>query len=154
MRATLWRLDQWVVANIEPPLSRLMPLQPSKGDPKVLQAPKGLPDAVVQVPQRDPDGNPLGGIRLPDIAVPLGVHGVQNDPLSFSCSLVGASVPFGKDKLASLYKDQNDYVNRVRVAARDAMAEGFLLPDDVAVIVNSAAETPVFAPPPAEGPPR
>jgi len=140
-----------------------MPLPPAKGDPTVLQAPKNLPDAVIQVRQGDADGNPLGGVRLPDIAVPLGVHGVQNEPLSFTCSLVGAYLPFPKTKdaatdkrpsLAERYKDHGDYVNQVRVAAREAEAAGFLLPEDAAIIVNSAAESPIFGQVAPSGPPR
>lgn len=163
-RATLQRLDGWVERNAPPPATRLMPLQPATGDPNVLQAPKALSDAVVQVPQRDADGNPIGGVQLPDIAVPLGVSGGQNAPLTtFTCSLVGAYRPFARTRdgndtglpsLAERYKNQQDYVNRVRVAARAAEAEGFLLPADVAVIVNAAAETPLFGLPAETAPPR
>lgn len=162
-RATLLRLDQWVGTNFAPPPTTLMPLQSAKGDPKVLQAPHNLPNAVIQVPQRDADGNPVGGVRMPDIAVPLGVHGAQNEPLSFTCSLIGAFLPFPVTKdaaggkggsLADRYKDQIDYVNRLRVAAREASEAGFLLPDDAAIIVNSAAAAPIFGPPAPNGPPR
>ncbi len=165
-RATLLRLDQWVASNIEPPPTRLMPLQPANNDPTVLGAPKNLPDAVIQMPQRDADGNPLGGVRLPDLAVPLGVHGAQNEPLTFTCSLVGAYLPFAATReareaahdnrlsLAERYKDQNDYVNRIRVAAREAESEGFLLPEDAAIIENSVAAAPIFAQPAPTAPPR
>jgi hypothetical protein len=129
-----------------------MPLKPAKDDPTVLQAPKNLPNATIQIPQRDADGNPIGGIRLPDIAVPLGVTGAQNQPLSFSCSLVGAFLPFPttndpankQPSLQQRYKDNNDYLNRVRIAARDAQVAGFLLPEDATVIVNDAASHPIF----------
>ncbi|GJD36108.1 alpha/beta hydrolase domain-containing protein [Methylobacterium aerolatum] len=163
-RATLQRLDGWVARNEAPPATRLMPLQPATDDPTVLQAPKSFPGAVVQVPQRDADGNPLGGVRLPDLAVPLGVHGGQNAPLTtFTCSLVGTFRPFprspdatggGPASLAERYPDRQDYVNKVRVAARAAEAEGFLLPEDVAVIVNAAAETPLADPKAPASPPR
>lgn len=163
-RATLRRLDQWVARNAAPPATRLMPLQPARDDPAVLQAPRNLPDAVIQVPQRDADGNPVGGVRLPDIAVPLGVHGGQNAPLTtFTCSLVGAYRPFarvqaardgGPPSLAERYADQQDYVNKVRAAAHAAEAEGFLLPEDAAVIVNAAAETPVLEQKAQASPPR
>jgi len=165
-RATLLRLDRWVAINTEPPPTRLMPLEPAAGDPDVLGPPKNLPDAVIQIPRRDADGNPLGGVRLPDMAVPLGQHGAQNEPHSFSCSLVGAYLPFAitreareaaGDKrlsLAERYKDQNDYVNRVRIAAREAETEGFLLPEDAAIIVNSVAAAPIFATTERSGPPR
>jgi hypothetical protein len=56
--------------------------------------------------------------------------------------------------LAERYKDHGDYVNRIRSAAREAEAAGFLLPEDAAVIVNSAAETPIFSQPPADSAPR
>jgi hypothetical protein len=165
-RATLLRLDRWVSDNTEPPPTRLMPLQPANEDPTVLHAPKNLPDAVIQVPQRDADGNPLGGVRLPDIRVPLGVHGAQNEPLSFTCTLIGAYLPFAatqvereaahdnRPSLAERYKDQNDYVNRIRIAAREAQSEGFLLPEDAAIIDNSVAAAPIFAQPAPTAPPR
>ena len=154
MRATFWRLDQWVAANTEPPASKLMPLQPANADPTVLRAPKNLPDAVIQIPQRDADGNPLGGVRLPDMEAPLGIHGAQNDPLSFSCSLIGAFVPFPAERLAALYPDQNAYIDRIRIAARAAQAEGFLLPDDAAIIINAIEAAPVFKEIVPVGPPR
>lgn len=151
-RATLLRLDRWVGGNVPPPPTTLMPLEPST-DETVLQAPRALPEAVVQVPRRDADGNAVGGVRLPDIAVPLGVHGVQNEPSSFSCSLVGAYLPFGRtegeatDGRASLverYGSEAGYQNRVRVAARASVASGFLLPMDAAVIVDAAVGAPVM----------
>jgi len=163
-RATLQRLDGWVARNTAPPATRLMPLQPASGDPTVLQTAKALPDAIVQVPQRDADGNPIGGVRLPDIAVPLGVHGGQNAPLTtFTCSLVGTYRPFaatgdgkegGRPALTARYKDQQDYVNRIGIAARSLEADGFLLPEDVAVIVNAAAENRIIAPRTEAGQPR
>jgi len=162
-RATLLRLDQWVTSNAAPPPTTLMPLRPAKDDPNVLRAPANLPDATIQVPQTDADGNPLGGVRLPDLAVPLGVHGAQNQPHSFSCSLVGAFLPFAATReaagdkrlsLAERYKNQDDYVTRVRVAAREAESAGFLLPADAAIIVNSVAAAPIFVQAAPAGPPR
>lgn len=163
-RATLQRLDAWVDQNAPPPATRLMPLRPAAGDPTVLQAPKALPEAIVQVPQRDADGNPVGGVRLPDLAVPLGVHGGQNEPLTrFTCSLVGTYRPFARNRasdedgpasLSERYRDQADYENQVRVAARAAEADGFLLPEDAAIIINAAAQTRLFDPHGAAAPPR
>jgi hypothetical protein len=152
-RATLLRLDRWVALNAEPPMTTLMPLQPATGDEDVLQAPRVLADAVVQIPQRDADGNPVGGVRMPDVAVPLGTNGLQNEPHSFTCSLVGAFQPFNHAALAAHYASNADYLNRVRVAARAAMSAGFLLPMDAAVIVNAAASNPIFETAPS-GPPR
>ena len=140
-RATLLHLDKWVTANVAPPANRLMPLEPATGDPDVLAAPKTSPKAVIERPKRDADGNVLGGVRLPDVAVPLGTHAAQQDPHSFACSLAGAFLPFDDAKIAQRYKNRDDYVNRIRIAARALEADGFLLPDDAAVIIAAAAAT-------------
>jgi hypothetical protein len=151
-RATLLHLDRWIASGVEPPASRLMPLEDSKGDATVLRAPAHLPKAVIEVPKRDEDGNSLGGVRLPDLQVPLGVHARQNPPLSFQCALAGAYVAFprtqadatannqGQRPVVDRYKTRNEYVDRVRAAARDLARDGFLLPEDVAIIIQSAAE--------------
>src|SRR6185312_16711000 len=69
-RALLLRLDSWVSHNAEPPASELMPLEKAPSEPPALRAPSKFPAAVIQVPKHDRDGNALGGVRLPDIAVP------------------------------------------------------------------------------------
>jgi hypothetical protein len=94
---------------------------------------------VVERPKRDADGNVLGGVRLPDMAAPLGVHAAQQEPKSFGCSLAGAFLPFSEARIAELYKNRDDYVNKIRVAARKLEAEKLLLPEDAAVIVAAAA---------------
>jgi hypothetical protein len=140
-RATLVALDRWVAANVAPPDSQLMPLEPAT-DADVLAAPKYLPKAVIERPKRDADGNVLGGVRLPDMAAPLGVHAAQQEPKSFGCSLAGAFLPFSEARIAERYKNRDDYVNQIRTAARKLEAERLLLPEDAAVIVNSAAALP------------
>lgn len=155
-RATLLRLDAWVGSNAEPPASRLMPLAPAGDDPTVLRAPAHLPGAVIQVPQRDADGNALGGVRLPELAAPLGSHGGQNQPQSSRCSLVGSYLAFARTKeerekirdprpsLAERYRNRDDYVNQVRIAARELEQSGFLLPEDTAIIIQAASAGPAF----------
>ena len=155
-RATLLHLDDWVAKGIEPPKPRLMPLEPANGDPVVLRAPAHLPKAVIEIPKRDEDGNVIGGVRLPDMQVPLGVNARQNPPLSFLCMLAGAYVAFPRTQadadaahdphrpVLERYKTRNDYVNRIRTAARELEREGFLLPDDAAVIIQSAAANPLW----------
>ncbi|MBV8406346.1 MAG: hypothetical protein JOY64_01850 [Alphaproteobacteria bacterium] len=155
-RATLLHLDRWVARNTPPPASELMPLEPAGADPDVLRAPAHLAQATVMRPRRDGDGNAMGGVRLPDVAVPLGTHAAQQDPKSFACALAGAFLPFAATKearekandprlsIAERYADRDDYVNRIRVAARALEAEGFLLPDDAAVIIAAAAASQAF----------
>jgi hypothetical protein len=47
--------------------------------------------------------------------------------------------------VAERYRDRDDYVNRVRNAARKLSSDGFLLSDDAAVIVQAAASSRAFA---------
>jgi Alpha/beta hydrolase domain len=159
-RATLLHLDDWVASGTEPPANRLMPLEVSQNDPMVLRAPAHLPKAIIEVPKRDEDGNAMGGVRLPDMQAPLGANAQQNPPLSFLCSLAAAYVAFPRTKqdadkahdghrpVLERYATRNDYVSRIRVAARDLGRDGFLLPEDQAIIIQSAAENPLWRAPP------
>ena len=83
--------------------------------------------------------------------MPLGVNAQQNPPLSFTCMLGGAYVAFPRTQadadarhdshkpVLERYKTRNDYVNRIRIAARGLEHDGFLLPEDAAIIIQSAA---------------
>ena len=114
-----------------------MPLEPASGEPPALRAPTRLSAAVIQVPKRDQDGNALGGVRLPDLAVPTGTNGGQNQPQTFTCMLVGSFSPFAATKaerertgdarpsIEERYHSRDDYVSRIRIAAQDLVARGF-----------------------------
>jgi hypothetical protein len=110
---------------------------PSFGDPEFRGVHEG-PFTIGEIVA----GNVLGGVRLPDMAAPLGVHAAQQEPKSFGCSLAGAFLPFSEARIAERYKNRDDYVNQIRVAARTLQAERLLLPEDAAVIVNAAAAMP------------
>ena len=151
MRATLLNLDRWVKDGVEPPASRLMPLEPRPEEKTVLQAPQHLPTAIVQAPRRDADGNSIGGVRLPDMEAPLGTHGAQNLPLSDrACNLNAAYIPFARtlveraagdmrQALVERYVNRDDYIGRIRDAARRLVADRFLLEGDVPEIESAAS---------------
>jgi hypothetical protein len=165
-RALLLHLDAWVGRGTKPPASELMPLEPASGEPPALRAPTRLSAAVIQVPKRDQDGNALGGVRLPDLAVPTGTNGGQNQPQTFTCMLVGSFSPFAATKaerertgdarpsIEERYHGRDNYVNRIRIAAQDLVARGFMLPEDAAVIIQEAASSNLFAPALANAEPR
>ncbi|HEY2630573.1 MAG TPA: alpha/beta hydrolase domain-containing protein [Usitatibacter sp.] len=158
-RALLLRLDEWVAVNREPPGSKLMPLQPASSMGAALGAPEHLPNAVVQIPRRDADGNALGGVRLPEAEVPLGTYAGLNLPHSRGCMLIGAFVPFAYSKagrgveedprpsISERYATRDIYVDRVRNAARRLVGEGFMLPEDAAIVVQGVASNPNLAAP-------
>lgn len=162
LRAQLFALNQWVKNNIAPPVSTVMTLRAPRDNEDVSRALQYLPKAMVRVPETDADDNPVGGVRLPDVSVPLGTHGRPNAPLSKSvCRLAGSYKPFAataKERAAttdtrlSLQERYpgglNEYVMLIRQASDQLVSQRHLLPDDAAVIVNAAAEEKRFTPTP------
>ena len=114
---------------------------------------------VVLVPQVNADGNDEGGIRLPEVAVPLGTHtgwNVSTFPLSglrYLAGLVGSFKPFARTRaereqsgdsrpsIEERYKSRRDYLDRVKRAAADLVRERFLLPADAQAVVQRAEQT-------------
>ncbi len=114
---------------------------------------------VVLVPQVNADGNDEGGIRLPELAVPLGTHtgwNVSTFPLSgfrYLAGLVGSFQPFARTRtdraqsgdqrrsIEERYESRQDYLERVRRAATDLVRERFLLRSDVQGVVERAELT-------------
>ena len=156
MRALLLALDQWTSNNRPPPANTLMPIAPRPDDETVLRAPAHLPNAVIQVPVQDADGNFIGGVRLPDVEVPLGTHGLQNRPLPTPpCNLGAAYIAFAKTpaerkpgdarlSIAERYKDRADYLNRIRIATGRLIEQRFLLPEDGGIIIHAATQSSAF----------
>jgi hypothetical protein len=112
----------------------------------------------VLVPAVDADGNEIGGIRLPDITVPLGtgtgwsVRSEAGGGAGELCYLDGAFLPFAKTKaereatkdprpsLEERYHNTAEYMEKVRAAANALQSDGYLLPDDAKRIVGRAAQ--------------
>jgi hypothetical protein len=141
-RAAVHALARW---------TREPELRPSSGprfSVQILSAPN--PAAVID---RDPaTGNAIGGIRLPQLAVPIetltGIRppaAVQGNP---NCVLFGATSPWdgGADpwdgkagldpapnpapSLVALYGTKHEYIERYKKAAEQSVDRGFLLHDD------------------------
>jgi hypothetical protein len=109
------------------------------------------------VPQVDADGNGLAGIRMPELAVPLATYtgwNLFNDrsgPTNVLSSMQGSYIPLARtgaerkqknDPRASIderYRDKDQYVGQVTKAALELIDQGYLLQEDLAVIVKNAA---------------
>ena len=192
LRALLIALDQWVSDGKAPPPSRV----PTIRDGTLVAIDKlsfpAIPDfAVAKIgnelvlygdwinPKPDPakaykplvssidaDGNELGGVRLPDIAVPVATHTGWNlykrpFPEGELCDRDGSYAEFAPTKaereakkdprpsLAERYGTHTNFVGNVKKAAEQLVAERLLLPDDAAAYVRwaeSAAMIKRFAP--------
>jgi len=93
---------------------------------------------------RDPVGIAVGGIRTPDVDVPVAVFSGDPRPgASIICSLFGSTTPLPAADVAERYPTHEAYVEQVRASAEAALAAGFLLPEGVDAFVAEAEEAPV-----------
>lgn len=108
------------------------------------------------VPMVDADGNEVAGIRLPDVAVPLGTftgwnlraspHGAEG----MLANLDGSYLPFartaaerGNDPRPAVlerYPSRAVYLERFTEAALELQADGFLLPEDTLKLIRTASQ--------------
>jgi hypothetical protein len=121
------------------------------------EPPKLGPAYTVLVPQVDADGNDVGGIASPFLAVPLGTYTGWNYVLprmasfDFLGGLFGSFEPFAQTKAArqaagdarasieERYKGREDYLEQVHAATIKLVQQRFFRMEDVAAIENEMA---------------
>lgn len=107
------------------------------------------------VPKTDEDGIDIAGIKLPDIAVPIGTYTGWN-PLARApkdeCSAMGSFIPFARTKAERVasgdprlsveerYGTHSRYVALVRQASERLVAERLLLAEDAEAYIKLAEE--------------
>ena len=94
--------------------------------------------------------NVLGGVRSPDIDVPIATHGLNNGPKDASdligllaCGLGGEEIPFTPAQLMQLYPTHEDYVMKYTAAADKAVADGIWVQGDRDEAVKLAQAAPI-----------
>jgi hypothetical protein len=178
-RALLVALDAWVRKGVAPPASRHPRLSDRTlvahreikfPDIRGVQWPYEVPGASRSdlggasarnalpflVPQVDADGNETGGIRLPDVAVPLAATtgwAFRSERVGAPTQLLtntGSYIPFAatraerekngdpRPSVAERYSGRGDYLQRIEDAARRLVDERYVLASDVGAIVERA----------------
>jgi hypothetical protein len=112
----------------------------------------------ILVPQVDADGNGIAGIRMPELAVPLATYtgwNLFNDrsgPTTVLSSMQGSYIPLPRNSaertrtsdprrsIDERYRDKDQYVDAVTKAATALIDQGYLLTEDLAVVVKNAAK--------------
>ena len=185
MRALLVGMEKWVRQGIAPPPSRYPRLQdgnlvrstdvafpdlPGVASPrKVLPGARGINSLVSKdggagtplpllVSQVDKDGNELGGLRLPDVMVPLATTAGWNfrkaaiGGTQLLYPLLGSYVPFASTKaererthdprlsIEERYQSREQYLKQVQEAAASLVKDGYVLGEDVPAIVKHAGD--------------
>jgi hypothetical protein len=183
LRANVMALDRWVRDGVEPPPSKypqlsdgtLTPIgnlkwpalaginspktipepRRAKSDQPASPKPSGEGGWPFLVPQVDEDGNEIGGIRLPDQAVPIGTLTGWNFRVASSGNpqaivpLLGSLVPFAKTAadrngdprkaLDERYHGKQDYLGRVTESGLSLVKQGYVLAEDLPYLLQRAA---------------
>lgn len=178
LRAILIDVDRWVRQGVLPPPSRYprlsdgtlvpheafqFPSLPSVQSPAIIpggyRADLGGPSAPrlpFLVPKVDPDGNDVGGIRLPEISVPLATYtgwnfrSPEDGAPTEIVPLNGTFIPFARTReqreqqhdprpsVEERYSSREAYLEKVRAAAQQLASERYLLREDVDPVVSHA----------------
>ncbi len=126
------QMVNWVKHDVQPPIAPDIQVQ-TLGE-------------QVSVLARDTFGNALGGIRLPQHAVPsatnTGLNFPDTPPTNF-CRTFGSYVPFDATTLDSFYPDHQSYLALVITATHQGQQGGFIVGADAAATIREAAQSDV-----------
>jgi hypothetical protein len=123
LSAALRQLARWVRGGRRPRATPPLAVRP------------GFPPAL----ERDALGNALGGIRTPQVDVPIAALSGIGQPPGSPCSRFGTTIAFDAATLASLHPTHASYVRAVGRATKRAIRRGVLLPVDARAIRQAAA---------------
>ena len=185
LRALLVGLDTWVRAGIAPPASKhprmadrtlvraqdvAFPAIPGVQSPRLIATARrasnawlpsnggeGAPQPLL-VSQVDADGNELGGIRLPEVAVPLATYtgwNFRNTAIGGTTRLIGNTgsyIPFARTRaerdarrdprlsIEERHADRAAYLAKVRAVTEALVRDRYMLAEDVDTALGRAGE--------------
>ena len=112
----LAKLETWVVDGHAPPHAARLKVKPDHSDYV-----------------RDANGIAEGGVRTPEVDVPVDVltgMPTVSPGSSPACYLTGSTTPIPRAKLAQMYPSRQDYLDNYEKATGKAIDAGFVLPAD------------------------
>ena len=100
---------------------------------------------------RDSLGIAIGGIKIPQVAVPTSSHGAPNGDRATNliCFLQGYELPFDEATVARLYPTHEAYVAAIDAATTELELRGFILPEDAEAERLRAEQSSIGATPTA-----
>jgi hypothetical protein len=114
-KAALRHLDAWARGGEPPPEAARLQINDSAAAPEFV---------------RDQDGLALGGIRTPQVDVPLDILSGAPAGGSVACTLFGSTTPLPLERIAALYASPEAYLEAYTQAADAAIEAGFVLEED------------------------
>jgi Alpha/beta hydrolase domain len=127
LNAAFSALNRWVRKGTPPPIAARLEVTTSSG----------------VVITRDAHGNALGGIRTPQLDVPIASYSGGGQSGSLACLLFGTTSLFDEPTLLALYPTHRTYVSAFRKATTAAVRSGFLLRRDARLLKAWAAASDV-----------
>jgi len=118
--AALHHMSRWVCGGAPAPSQ---PLIEFAGDEQVI---------------RDENGIAVGGIRLPQAAVPVATNSSIPVSQDFAGRLRGSNSVFGSARLKTMYGDEAAYLRLFEEAAARAVAAGVMHPRDLPAAIDEA----------------
>ncbi len=123
-KAALNSLDKWLRTGKSPPAAQRLEL--TSTNPPTLR--------------RDADGIVQGGIRTPQVDVPVDVlSGMPGPNPDIICILLGSTTPLSADRLAELYASRDDYEQRYVTATEAVIKAGFVLEGEREALLADSA---------------
>ncbi len=120
--AALDHLDRWIREKIVPPAGLQIAVQQTK------------PDVIIK---RDTLGNALGGIRLPQFAVPVAMNSGKNAGPTV-CKYYGTHKAFDQKTLKTLYPTHQVYMKKFSESVKKNHKAGYILKADTSEMLNEA----------------
>lgn len=116
VKSALRHLDAWSREGAPPPVAGRLEIQNGVLGPSYI---------------RNQDGIVLGGVRTPEVDVPVDV--LSGDAVaggSIACMLFGSTTPLSAARIAALYPSPQAYLAEYTQSADAAIAAGFVLAED------------------------
>ncbi len=120
--AALEHLVRWITEGVIPPAG--VQISVHQTEPEVIL-------------ERDTLGNALGGIRLPQFAVPVALNSGKNSGQG-SCRFYGTHQVFDQQTLKSLYPAHQAYMQKFSESVRENLKAGYILKADTSEMMNEA----------------
>jgi hypothetical protein len=128
LNAAYDHLDRWVKHGTPPPTA-----------PRIEGQLVGTTFTIA----RDGYGNALGGLRLPQIEVPMATNnGADNGGPSF-CLLYGYFTPFDDATLKALYSNHEAYVHAFKHSTYQALKAGYIVKEDAEEMIDEAVKSEI-----------
>lgn len=138
LRALLWEMERAAgvaTAAIAPdlPPSTVFTLGPAPAPNPHFNP---LPGVALRVPEVDANAMPVGGVRFPDVDLPVGrpkpvsLPPVITTSIDAVCGNIGMFQPFSHAEMVTRYHSEPHYLTLYDASLKRLMMQGFVLPED------------------------